>query len=341
MEKILIILLLAPLCLSCSNSSNSGSSASDGAGGTDTTACTHIIPDGVYSDAINSNSYPSGSVVCAENDGQAVFTGTFTPTGYDMKGFVVASKNNKSVSNGTFTRMSFVGGPDCGNQVNTEIGANTIIKDSVFYGEGGRYLLLAYQVSGVQISNAIFRVDGGWGETADCNEYEPNAAMNIYDSNTSYCDGCVNFDTHVTAHTNSETLGGLGINAHSDNLCFDVEIRNSIEYNSDGFWADGNGICDTQFTNDRGNMSFNLDGTTTITDSSGNTCNTWSGSVDALDSNFPNGNCSSQGAGESITLDVSFLNDSRWRSEMCNSAFSNRTDGWCASNLSLSDYISQ
>ena len=309
-------------------------------GDTDNSNCTDIIPNGTYSTNINANSYPSSSLVCAETDGQVIFTGSFSPSGYDMKGFVVASNNSKSISNGTFERMSFVGGPACGNDVNTDVGANTIIRDSVFYGEGGRYLLLAYQTSGVQIINAIFRVDGGWGETSGCNEYEPNAAINIYDSNSSVCDGCINIDTRVTAQSNSETLGGLGINAHSTNRCYDVEIRNSIEFNSDGFWADGNGSCNTQYTNDKGNMSFNLKGTAMITDSSGSECNSWTGSVDSLDSNFSGGNCSSNGSGANITLDQNFLDDPRWKAEMCG-GFSSRTDGWCDTQMSLSEYISQ
>ncbi|MEJ2619139.1 MAG: hypothetical protein P8163_02510, partial [Candidatus Thiodiazotropha sp.] len=307
---------------------------------TDNSDCSHVIPNGTYSTDINSDTYPPGSLVCAENDGQVIFTGLFNPSGYNMRGFVVASSNSKSVSNGTFERMSFVGGPSCGNNVNTEAGENTIIMDSVFYGEGGRYLFLAYETSGVQIINGIFRVDGGWGETSDCNEYEPNAALNFYDTNSASCEGCINFDTRVTAQQDSETLGGLGVNAHTSNLCYDVTISNSLEFNSDGFWADGNGQCNTQYTNVYGDISLNLNGTAIITDATGNECNSWSGSVNIQDSDFSAGNCSSNGSGANVILPLDFLNDPRWRSEMCG-GLSNRTDGWCATQMSLSDYISQ
>ena len=306
----------------------------------DNSSCTHIVPNGTYSTAIDSSSYPPGSVVCAETDGQVVFTGAFNPGGYNMRGFVVSSNNGKSVSNGTFERMSFVGGPACGNTVNTAVGNSTIIRNSAFYGRGGRYLFLAYQTSGVQIINAIFRVDGGWGETNACNEYEPNAALNFYDTNNAVCDGCINLDQSPTATSNSENLGGLGINAHSSNLCYSVEIRNSVDFNASHFWAGGNGQCNTQYTNVKGSLNFNLSGTTTVTDATGNSCNSWNGPVITTTSDLASGNCASAGAGVALNLDVEFLDDPRWRNEMCG-GFSNRADGWCGTQMLLNEYISQ
>ncbi|MCP4449584.1 MAG: hypothetical protein GY811_30265 [Myxococcales bacterium] len=44
------------------------------------------------------------------------------------------------LEDGVFERMSFVGGPACGNAVNTSASSNTVIRDSAFYGAGGRYL---------------------------------------------------------------------------------------------------------------------------------------------------------------------------------------------------------
>ena len=280
-----------------------------------------------------------------------------------MRGFVVASAMGRDIGNGTFERMSFVGGPACGNFTNTGANANTIIKDSAFYGEGGRYLFVAYQTSNIQIINAIFRVDGGWGNTVSCAEAEPNAALNFYDSSSAVCDGCINIDERVTAVSleptpgnpagtpgGSETLGGLGINAHTRNggnsvLCFNVEIKNSVSYNAAGFWAGGNGVCNTKFTNIKGDFNFNLDGTATVTDSTSAVCNEWKNFGAGVTSNnniMASGNCKdTTGAGVALNLKTTFLNDPRWRAEMCNSPLSNRTDGWCATNMSLSDYVSQ
>jgi VCBS repeat-containing protein len=303
--------------------------------------CTVVIPDGTYDTNINGNSFPTGAVVCAATDGGVTYTGSFNPSGFSMRGFIVSSNKEKSLSNGTFERMSFVGGPDCGNVVNTNAGNNTTIKDSAFFGLGGRYLFLTYEASGVQITNAIFRVDGGWGEKASCNEYEPNAAINIYDSNNVVCDGCVNLDQNSTAQNDSELLGGLGINAHTSNLCHDVEIKNSIDYKGGGFWSGGNGKCDTLYTNNIGDLNFNLDGTTNIVNSTASTCDSWSnGSVKLTASNISSGNCSGSGTGATLNLNTSFLNDPRWRTEMCGGQ-SERTDGWCATQMTLSDYVSQ
>jgi len=308
------------------------------AGTRDNNTCTHVVPNGTYSTAIDSSSYAPGSVVCAETDGQVVFTGVFNPGGYDMRGFVVFSDKQKSVANGTFDRMSFVGGPACGNTVNTATGGNTIIRNSAFYGTGGRYLFLAWQISGIQIINAIFRVDGGWGETIACNEWEPNAVLNFYDTNNAVCDGCINIDQNPTAAGNSENLGGLGINAQTNNLCYSVEVKNSVDYNSSYFWAGGIGECYTQYTNLRGSLNFNLDGTTTVTDTTGDTCNSWNGSVISNNSDLESGNCTSTGVGVALNLDTQFLDDPRWRAEMCG-GFSSRSDGWCASGVPLSQYI--
>ena len=313
---------------------NPGSTKSD----IDNRTCTHVVPNGTYSTAIESSSYPPGSLVCAETDGQVVYTGAFSPSGYDMRGFVVFSDNSKSLANGTFERMSFIGGPACGNTVNTSAGNNTTIRDSAFYGRGGRYLFLAYKVSGIQISNAIFRVDGGWGESKACSQWEPNAGLNFYDSDNAICDGCINIDQNSTAASNSENLGGLGINAHSSNLCYSVEIRNSADYNSTYFWAGGNGQCNIQYTNLKGDLNFNIGGTMTVTDTTGEVCNSWNGPVITTNSDLASGNCASRGAGMALGLDKKFLDDPRWRAEMCG-GFSSRSDGWCASEVPLSQYI--
>lgn len=303
--------------------------------------CTHIIQNGEYASSIGKLSFPAGSTVCAETDGQVVITGDFEPSGYNMRGIVVFGDRTKFVANGEFERMSFIGGPACGNTVNTVVGDDTVIRDSVFFGRGGRYLLLAYQVSGVRIENAIFRYDGGWGETDGCNEYEPNAALNFYDTSHAVCTGCINFDQNNTASQTSELLGGIGVNAHTEDRCFDVEISNSVDYNGSHFWAEGNGRCNPRFTRLNGNFNLHLRGTAEIRNSSGSICNTWRGDVVALDSQLGSGNCAVDNGDESaVELDRKFLDDPRWRRELCG-GFSNRVDGWCASEVNLSDYINQ
>jgi len=303
-------------------------------------ACTHIVPNGIYSRSIDARSYPSGSTVCAETDGKVIFTGDFAARGYNMRGFVVIGNSAKSVADGVFERMSFIGGPACGNEVNTYAGHNTIIRDSVFFGEGGRYLLLAYQVGNVHLSNVLFRVDGGWGETRACNEYEPNAALAFYDSNSSSCEGCILIDSRITAEKSSERLGGLGVNAHTEDECFDIEFRDSASFDDGYFWVEGNGRCEPVFENVRGNFNFNIRGEVTLSNSEGKSCNSWSGPVRKIDSMLETGNCASQGKVGALELNTSFLDDPRWRSEMCD-RYSSRRDGWCARDLKLSDYLNR
>ena len=117
MKNSLALIFITSLVIACGAPSDEISSPGPGGGNTgipfepDNSACTHVVPNGTYSTTIDSSSYPPGSLVCAETDGQVIYTGSFNPSGYDMKGFVVFSDSEKSVSNGTFDRMSFVGGP--------------------------------------------------------------------------------------------------------------------------------------------------------------------------------------------------------------------------------------
>lgn len=301
--------------------------------------CTHIVENGVYAWQIDRHSFPRGARVCARTDGGVVLTGSFNPGGYSMRGFVVVNSENKTLSDGVFERMSFVGGPACGNNVNTAIGSNTVIRDSVFFGPGGRYLLLGYRVVDVLIENAIFRADGGWGETESCSEFEPNAALAFYDSSNAVCRGCINFDQRSDAARNSESLGGLGVNAHSLDLCFAVRFENSIDVDGSFFWAAGNGRCNPEFDRVSGGFNLNLEGTTIIMDGSGPFCNTWRGQVEALSSNFASGNCASHArVNGPPELDLNFVDDPRWRREMC-STQSRRKDGWCGTDLPLSAYL--
>jgi len=340
-SRLISCLLLMASLSACGSGGGSGSSDADFVGAPAAGDCTVIVPNGSYSSTVNASTFPAGSVVCAGNDGGVEYTGTFRPSGYSMRGFVVNSNQEKTVSNGIFERMSFVGGPACGNQVNTYADSNTVIRESAFYGEGGRYLLLPYQVTNVAIYDVIFRVDGGWGEGGSgCTGFEPNAALNIYDTNTAYCDHCYNFDSNNTADGSSEKLGGLGINTHSFSLCHTVEIKNSIDRSSgNGLWADGNGSCNTKFTNNLGRVNLNLAGNATVTKSSGPGCNYYSGTVTLVDNDFPSGNCSGSGAGTTVVPDKTFLDDPRWRAEMCNGSYSSRGDGWCATAMKLSDYL--
>jgi hypothetical protein len=305
----------------------------------------------VYSQSISSGTFPSGATIQAQNPGGVRFTGSFSPgSNLTFRGIVVINSDQKELgSSNVFEDMSFVGGPSCGNTVNVLIGSNTTIRRSAIYGRGGRYQVLAYQVSNVTMEDVIIRSDGGWGQGGSgCTEFEPNAAMNFYNSNGLTCRGCILFDGITQADGSSELIGGLGVNCHitSGNSTFE----NSLIVNSQrGFWADGLGTCNSQniinsasYASDPWGFTRNVQGTTTLTNfSTDGNCGGFKGNTTLVNSKVTGSNsgCSggTNGAGATLALNTTFLNNPRWRQEMCTDA--GVTRGWCGTALTLSEYL--
>ena len=306
--------------------------------------------NGTYTQNVSSSTFPAGSVIQAQNPGTVVFTGRFE-AGDDLtfRGIVIKTNTQKVLgTRTTYEDMSFVGGSACGNEVNALAGSNITIRRSAFFGPGGRYLLLGWRVSGVTLQDVIFRTDGGWGEgSSGCSGFEPNAAFNAYDSPGVVCLRCILFDGIVTANS-SETLGGLGANCHLSvaGVLFDDNV---IVNSAGGFWADGLGTCDTvvvrnsaAFQSTEWGVKRNVQGTTTVlkftTDAN---CGAFKGTITLIDSKVGgvNSGCggSTSGAGASVELNTPFLDNPRWRREMCDEAGVAR--GWCGTSLSLSAYL--
>jgi hypothetical protein len=299
---------------------------------------TLIISDGTYNDSVSG--VKANSIIEAAHDGKVIFTGSFDPgdAGFTMIGIVVKSINEKWLgSDNTYRRMSFVGGPSCGNTVNSGMSANTKIYDSAFYGQGGRYLLLAYQQNGgLVVQNAIFRPDGGWGQGgSSCTEWEPHAAYNMYDSEGFDITGAVLVDAISDADGNSsENIGGQVVNTHQDHGNVGT-IRQSVvttsgEYGR--FASDGLGSHDLTITDsvakandiDFG-LSRNCGGTTTATRfDTDKQVAAWKGTLNRT-------------TGANLVLNMSFLNDARWKKEMCTDAGVSR--GFCGTSMNLGDYI--
>jgi hypothetical protein len=225
-------------------------------------------------------------------------------------------------------------------------GSNTTIRRSAIYGPGGRYQFMSYQQIGVTLEDVIIRTDGGWGEGGtSCTEWEPNAPLNAYDSNDFACINCITFDGIVTATGETETLGGLGVNCHGS--ASGALFENSLVAGMGSslaaarFYADGNGSCANVTLRDVYARAYtrNVNGTTTVERGTfTDLCAAWDGSVQLVDSRVGgNQGCSGSttGAGASITLNASFLDNPRWRREMCDSV----TRGWCGTDLTLSEYL--
>ena len=308
--------------------------------------------DGTYSQSITASTFPAGSVIQAQHPGKVRFTGSFT-TGSNLtfRGIVVVNADQKILGSGSvFEDMSFVGGPSCGNNVNTATGSNVTIRRSAFYGKGGRYQVLVYQQSGVTLEDVIIRSDGGWGQASGCSGNEPNAALNFYNSSNVTCSGCILFDG-ITEATSSELLGGLGVNCH--NTSSGMLFENNVTVNSVGaYWAGGNGACNNVVIRNsvaRGNHSayglwayvHNVVGTAQLVNfTSDGGCANYKGSTTLTDSKVGSEDgCtgSMNGVGASVTLNTTFLDDPRWRQEMCTDA--GVTRGWCSTTKTLSEYL--
>ena len=297
---------------------------------------TLIISDGTYNDSVSG--IKANTIIEAEQDGKVVLTGNFEPgnAGFSMHGIVVNSSGQKSLGSGnTYRRMSFIGGPSCGNTVNSSMGSNTKIYESAFYGQGGRYLLLAYQQNGgIVLEDVIFRPDGGWGQSSDCSEWEPHAAYNMYDTEGFTITGAIVVDAISDADGSSENIGGQCVNTHQSHGNVGT-IRQSVvtaSGNYGRFSSDGNGshsltIVDSvaKANSIEWGLSRNCEGTTTATrfDSDKNV-EAWKGSINRT-------------TGANLVLNMTFLNNPRWKQEMCTDAGVSR--GFCGTSMNLGDYI--
>jgi hypothetical protein len=297
---------------------------------------TLVIKDGTYSDSISG--VKSNTTIKAENDGKVTFTGTFNPgdAGFTMEGIVLKSSTKKLIGAGsTYRRMSFVGGPSCGNETNSSMRENTKIIESAFYGRGGRYLLLAYlKNGGIVLQDVIFRPDGGWGEGSACNESEPQAALNMYDTEGFTISGAILIDAITTATDESEVLGGLVVNTHESHQLVGTFSQSAVVASGryGGFGSDGNGSHDLiindsvvkQNTKTTG-LSRNCGGTTTATrfDTDAAVA-AWKGSINRT-------------TGANFVLNMAFLNDPRWKKEMC--VDSGVTRGFCGTSMYLGSYV--
>ena len=305
--------------------------------GTMNSGDTLVIRDGTYSNSISG--IKSNTTIQAEHDGKVTFTGSFSPgnAGFTMRGIVVKSSNEKNLGSGnTYRRMSFVGGPSCGNTVNSLMGSNTKIFESAFYGAGGRYLLLAYQqIGGIVIEDVIFRPDGGWGKGASCNGYEPQAAYNMYDSEGFTITRAILLDAISTASEESEILGGQIVGTHETHGNVGTIVQSVIttsgtygRFASDGWGSHSLTMLDNvaKSNNYEWGLSRNCIGTTTATrfdtDAS---IGPWKGTINRT-------------SGANFKLNGAFLNDSRWKTEMCTQA--GVTRGFCGTSMNVGAYVS-
>ena len=177
---------------------------------------TLVIRDGTYSHS--TTGVKAGTTIQAANDGKVIFTGSFNPgnAGFTMRGIVVKSDKEKKLGSGnTYRRMSFIGGPSCGNSSKFTCRIQyKNIRVGILWPRRKISPLAYKENGGIIIQDVIFRPDGGWGVGSSCSGYEPHAAYNMYDSEGFTITRAIVVDAISDAGGDSENLGGQVVNTH-------------------------------------------------------------------------------------------------------------------------------
>ena len=292
-----------------------------------------VLP-GTYADS--AGTIPAGMLIQAVTDGAAIFTGDWQPgdAGFTVRGMLLQSQFSKALGgNNLYNRMSFIGGAMDGNSASCTVLSGTTITESIFYGYGGRYCLIAYEQSNVTLTDIIFRPDGGWGELAPEAQY-PYAALNFYDTYASTLTRGIVLDARFSAAAGSQVpLGSVGCNSRielsgsgacvfTDCLAYKVytDVQNVANYGAGAlakgfFYADAGGSVDMNIIDCAAidcdpvwGYSRNCNGVTNLTRWGANATNSYGankGSINVLDASAPN-----------VTLNTTFLNDARWQTEL-------------------------
>lgn len=340
---------------------------------------TVVVRDGAYPDEVTTTLLPRGAPgaptrIVSEHDGAATFTGGFTLyeqgaafhlefVGLRFEGPTTKAVAGQSV---TFRRVSFVGGPDSGNASSVAIGTNDfspgasdiLLEDCLFYGQGGRYALLAYHTVNVIVRRAVLRKDGGWGEAGPSStEFEPEGVLNFYESSGGRCEGCVILDSLKLSDDSAEALGAFLSVANGDPNSQDSLFSASIAVNNDfkAFAFEGLGavtgarVEDSFAIGNAHGVVANLAGASDITLQRvaliGNTgvgaASYGSESVSLLDSvvrdngsDLDGVSGSSTGAGPNMP-DLSGYDSERIRAELCAS----ETRGLCGQSGTFQEYL--
>ncbi len=220
---------------------------------------TMIIAAGTYGGS--GNDIDQGSViggisdkwtsVRAENLGEVVITSEFSLGGSSnyytqFEGLVFDGSHQKDVS-GSYVKILksiFKGGPSRGNVATLDLGGSmNLLEDVAVFGRGGRYSIIMWESNNLICRRCIMRADGGWGVgSSGATEWEPEAVMNVYDSNGIEVQNTIAFDSIKGSHNSAEWLGGLTINNHERNG--GVFFRGNLALDNSpgsGFIFDGNG----------------------------------------------------------------------------------------------------
>jgi hypothetical protein len=215
---------------------------------------TLVIRNGTYNQALvgmpngNAGSY---TIIKAENDGGAIITGglaiAHTNQYIQVEGLKFQSQlGNMILGNHIkIMRCAFNGGPEEGNNVTAGCGTNDyndtayiLFEDCWFYGQGGRYSLIAYNSNYVVFRRNVIRHDGYWTD----DKGDPEAGIAIYNSANVELQNNIIIDSNLPYCTDNNAgncyhAWGQGFyiiyNSASPNITNNVKVRGNIVLNVD------------------------------------------------------------------------------------------------------------
>ena len=225
---------------------------------------TLIIKDGIYSGPGNViSTFKAGTsgaynTIRAENDGGVVITSSFVTSSavnmYTMvQGLKFKSSESKDCSQRyiKFFRCAFEGGPvcssDCDGAVVVSTGSHQLFEDCWFYGVGGRYTVLSWEVSDIVFRRCVARRDGGYS----ANEGNPEAVWANYGAANMSYQNCIAIDNTLAYsgdYSGSFYCTGHAGNPASDNVeflgCIDLNGKSASWYIDTDDGSDGMAFTD-------------------------------------------------------------------------------------------------
>lgn len=268
---------------------------------------TLIVRAGTYSGSANAiTALKSGrasafNVIKAEFDGAVAITASLAARAgsyVQLEGLKLAAPETKYAAGDhvRFLRCAFEGGSICSQSCDGEVvvaaGSYQLFEDCWFFGVGGRYTVLVYEVHDTVFRRCVARRDGGY--TFDGSN--PEAVWSNYGSyNISY-QNCLSIDNtlaYSSGYSGSFYCTGHGSNPASNNVsflgCMDLNGQSGSYYTDTDDGSTGMTLRDFVAYDNESGINDGNTGTAltlervTLGKMSGSAINVWSGSVNLTD----------------------------------------------------------
>lgn len=268
---------------------------------------TLVVRAGTYAGAVNAiTSLKSGkasafNVIKAETDGAAIVSASLaadTGSYVQLEGFRFTAPETKYAAGDhvRFLRCGFEGGAvcsqDCDGEVVVAAGSYQLFEDCWFYGVGGRYTVLVWEVHDTVFRRCVARRDGGY--TYDGSN--PEAVWSNYGSYNMSYQNCLSIDNtlpYSASYSGSFYCTGHGSNPASNNVsflgCMDLNGQSGSYYTDTDDGSTGMLLQDFVAYDNESGVNDGNTGTAltlvrlTLGKMTGSAINVWSGSVDLTD----------------------------------------------------------